>query len=195
MAHNETTLLNSVREDFLAQHPGGYWRKLHGGPYQSAGLPDVVCATANACATVEFKWATPAQLRQPLVELCKKLLTPKQALENRVIANLDGPLVSRIVIGCEIEDRRLPGRKAVYAAGFNYVAVREMSLSEAALPQGLCETLNGMAVRCAQEYTWRAFTLRGIFRQLRLRGERWGVDSLLFDDGRWINQTTKIDPA
>lgn len=38
----ESDLVTKILKDLRGQYPGSFWTKIHGGPYQRAGIPDIV---------------------------------------------------------------------------------------------------------------------------------------------------------
>lgn len=54
-----------------AQHPTIWWLKVHGGPYQRAGIPDLLLCKAGRAAAVEFKQPGAAATRLQAYELGK----------------------------------------------------------------------------------------------------------------------------
>lgn len=56
MASNpETKLYKKVRKALLAEFPGIYLVKVHGGPYQEAGVPDIIGCYKGAFFAIELK--------------------------------------------------------------------------------------------------------------------------------------------
>ena len=44
----ESRLQNKIRQDLEKEFPGSWWRKIHGGPYQKKGIPDLLgCVEGN----------------------------------------------------------------------------------------------------------------------------------------------------
>lgn len=38
----ESDLVNKILTDLRGQYPSSFWTKIHGGPYQRAGIPDII---------------------------------------------------------------------------------------------------------------------------------------------------------
>ena len=73
----ETRLVAKLRQGILARYPTAFIFKVHGGPYQEAGIPDLVACIEGRFVGIEVKEkkqgesvqaaygrATPLQLRQ-----------------------------------------------------------------------------------------------------------------------------------
>lgn len=178
MATNENSFLHEVRDAFLEDHEQiAYWRKIHGSEFQ-AGMPDVVAASDEAVATVEFKWVKDeATAQAPLSSAVPHLLTALQRHELNLLAALDGPLRARVLIGMPVE---LPEGEAVLAVGLD---VRDAKrLTDLSLVRVAEITLEGFKEYRMDYHLWNA--------QLRRRGERWRAKFLMFGMKRW---TKKID--
>lgn len=50
----EKTVQNNIR-DKLDEEVGGYWSKIHGGPYQRSGLPDLIGCVDGHFIGIEVK--------------------------------------------------------------------------------------------------------------------------------------------
>jgi hypothetical protein len=76
----ETRLQRKIRTD-LTKEVGGWWVKIHGGPYQAAGIPDLVGCVEGLFFALEVKrpddtkGASPIQLRT-----MKKIRTKGQGI-------------------------------------------------------------------------------------------------------------------
>jgi len=51
----ETRLQNSIRKEIKASHPGAVVWKIHGGPMQAAGIPDLVGCIDGHFIALEVK--------------------------------------------------------------------------------------------------------------------------------------------
>jgi len=51
----ETRLVGRVKSALLAGFPGSFWFKVHGGPFQQAGLPDLIGCVQGRFLALEVK--------------------------------------------------------------------------------------------------------------------------------------------
>jgi len=54
----ETRLQKRIREALEQTFPGSFWRKIHGGPYQRKGLPDLLGCVSGFYVAIEVKIGT-----------------------------------------------------------------------------------------------------------------------------------------
>ena len=156
MANSEQTFLDEVRRDFLAEVPLGYWRKMHGGPFQ-AGMPDVLVAAPRAAALVEFKWTT--RLDAKIGDILAGALTERQKLELLSLARAEAPLLARVLLGAVDPESGVCIAVGLEAAARPHQTMRELFDSRFLVSLG-----------AGAEYSFR------------LRGERWHALDLLFGE-------------
>lgn len=96
----ETRLVNRIREAILAAHPEAWILKVHGGPTQTAGVPDLLVCVRGQLIGLEVKCPRPGETpdrargrasRLQLAQLDKLrragagaavVLTPEEALQS-----------------------------------------------------------------------------------------------------------------
>lgn len=54
----ETRLVREIRKALLKQWPGSWIVKIHGGPMQQAGIPDLLCCVEGRFVALEVKLPT-----------------------------------------------------------------------------------------------------------------------------------------
>lgn len=185
MAHDENSFLDAVREDLeTVRKPGGFfWLKIHGGPYQAAGIADVLCAVPGACAAVEFKWAAKAaQLKRPIAELfLRDLLTDRQRQAQLLLARIRSPLNPRLLLGCELVHNVLPGGRADYAFAVDYAALSLLPPDKSLMDVVSWDLATWAEVNVGERApAWLQEIDRVSVRQLRKRGEKWASEELVF---------------
>lgn len=55
MAGPETRLVRDIRDRLLRAYPGSWVVKIHGGPYQVAGIPDLIGCVEGRFVGIEVK--------------------------------------------------------------------------------------------------------------------------------------------
>ena len=55
MPKAETRIQNQIREKLLERFPGAYLRKIHGNPFQHAGIPDIIGCIQGHFVGLEVK--------------------------------------------------------------------------------------------------------------------------------------------
>jgi hypothetical protein len=51
----ESRLQRDIRRELKLQFPGSWWVKIHGGPYQAAGIPDILGCILGQFVALEVK--------------------------------------------------------------------------------------------------------------------------------------------
>lgn len=51
----ESRLQRKIRKHLKKEFPGSWWRKIHGGPYQAAGIPDILGCCCGLFFAFEVK--------------------------------------------------------------------------------------------------------------------------------------------
>lgn len=60
-ATKESTLVSAIRRAVLARWPGSTAWKIHGGPHQVIGIPDLVCCVGGRMVGIEVKLQRPGE--------------------------------------------------------------------------------------------------------------------------------------
>lgn len=186
MANNEKSLVNELKDDFFEQHPGGFWRKIHGDQFQR-DLPDVLVATDAMAAFVEAKWVRDeAKIMAPLAGCASSLLTPMQRHTLTYLSAIDGPLRARMVIGMSVEADGLYGGEGTLCVGFDLDALDHLDKKWTLMR--IAEIwLNGKLGN-----GW-ADTPPSVEAQLRCHGETWRSGALCLGLTRWVKEHERYD--
>lgn len=72
----ETRLVNRIKRAIEAEHPSSWVLKTHGGPYQQAGVPDLLVSLGGLVVGLEVKCQRPGES----VEAARRRVTVRQAL-------------------------------------------------------------------------------------------------------------------
>lgn len=79
MAGPETVLVNRIRDRILKEYPDAWVRKIHGSPYQQAGIPDLLVCLDGQLFGLEVKAPRAGESRAAL----ERRVTPLQRAEMR----------------------------------------------------------------------------------------------------------------
>lgn len=83
---NERGLVARIMKAVSAEYPQGWWMKVHGGPYQMAGVPDVILCIDGMFIGMEVKFARPGESEAS----ARERTTPGQRLQIRKINDAGG---------------------------------------------------------------------------------------------------------
>ena len=77
----ETRLVNRIRAAILERHPGSWVVKVAGGPYQTAGIPDLLVCVQGRLLGIEVKAPRKGESMQALL----RRVTPRQRATIRAL--------------------------------------------------------------------------------------------------------------